>query len=56
MIICPRKNLFIIIAQGVRQSVREALTMSENSAREADLVLFSERGKLFRRLNPPKKA
>jgi regulator of CtrA degradation len=43
VIISARKNLFIIIAQGVLYGVREALTMSENSAREADLVLFSER-------------
>src|SRR5438876_370578 len=37
-----RKNLFIIIARAFVK-LREALTMSDNSAREADLVLCSER-------------
>jgi regulator of CtrA degradation len=40
--IWQRKNLFIINSAGVRE-LREALTMSDNSAPEADLVLFSER-------------
>lgn len=40
--ICLRKNLFIIIAQAFVK-LREALTMSDNTVRDADLVLFSER-------------
>jgi regulator of CtrA degradation len=40
--ICQRKNLFSIM-RGAFVKLREALTMSENTAREADLVLFSER-------------
>jgi regulator of CtrA degradation len=40
--ICRRKNLFSMIARAFVK-LREALTMSDSSARDADLVLFSER-------------